>query len=102
MPRSAKIVSVRAPASGARRNVVPVSLADVSQPRRVQRPGLVIEVIAVSVPEAAALLGLGRTHFYRLHRSDPTFPRIAKFGRASRILVADLREWARKQASGTQ
>jgi predicted DNA-binding transcriptional regulator AlpA len=102
MARSAKIVSVRAPASDARRNVVPVSLADVSQPRRVQRPGLVIEVIAVSVPEAAALLGLGRTHFYRLHRIDPTFPRIVKFGRASRILLADLREWAQRQSAGTQ
>ena len=97
MPRSAKISSVSAPASDARRNGIPVSLVDGPQPDRVQRPSLEIEVIAVSVPQAAALLGLGRTHFYRLHRSDPTFPRIVKFGRASRILVADLREWARRQ-----
>ena len=98
MPRSAKIVAVPAPASDARRKGVAISLVDGPQPDRVQRPSLVIEVIAVSIPEAAALLGLGRTHFYRLHRSDPTFPRIVKFGRASRILLADLREWARKQA----
>lgn len=74
----------------------------VSQPHRLQPLGLAIEVIAVSVPDAAALLGLGRTHFYRLHRSDPTFPRIVTFGRASRILLDDLREWARKQAVVTQ
>ena len=66
-------------------------LASISQAHRL-RGDLAVEVIAVSVADAAALLGFGRTHIYRLLRRDPTFPRLVKFGRPSRILVEDLRE----------
>ena len=55
--------------------------------------------ITVTIPQAAALLNIGRTLFYHLARTDPTFPKVLKFGKASRILVEDLQCWARQQAS---
>lgn len=57
-----------------------------------------VEVIAVTVEQAAALIGISRTLFYRLARTDPTFPPIVKVGRASRILVKDLQRWMAAQA----
>lgn len=56
-----------------------------------------IEVLTVSVPRAAALLGISRTLYYKLVRTHPEFPRIIKIGRASRVLVGDLRRWVELQ-----
>jgi predicted DNA-binding transcriptional regulator AlpA len=57
--------------------------------------------LAVSIASAARLLEMSRASVYRIHETDPTFPRIRKFGRrASRLLLADLEKWAQRQAGG--
>ena len=55
------------------------------------------DAIAVTVSRAAQLLSVSRTTIYALARADSTFPTIRKFGRASRILLADLQAWAEAQ-----
>ena len=57
-----------------------------------------IEAITISVPEAARLMSIGRTTFYKLRKIDPHFPRLRKYGRASRVVVDELREWIDKHA----
>lgn len=43
---------------------------------------------------AAAFLGIGATHFWRLRRQDPTFPRPVRLGvRAIGFLRSDLIAW---------
>ena len=48
---------------------------------------------ALSVAEAARLLGVSPSHIYRLMASDHTFPKLRKVGGASRIDPRELREW---------
>ena len=52
--------------------------------------------LAVNMTEAAQLLGVSRPTLYRLAKM-PGFP-IIHLGGCTRILVDDLREWARQQA----
>jgi predicted DNA-binding transcriptional regulator AlpA len=51
--------------------------------------------VMVSVPEACRrILGVGRTKFYDIARSDPTFPKAAQLGgRCARFFVDELRAW---------
>ena len=47
----------------------------------------------LSIPEAACRLGISRSSFYRLHRSEPDFPRLLRLGgavRVSEVEVADF------------
>jgi len=53
----------------------------------------VLKVFGVTVAEAARLLGVSPSHIYRLIASDPTFPKLRKVGRASRLDPQELREW---------
>ena len=53
----------------------------------------VLRVFGVTVAEAARLLGVSPSHVYRLIASDPTFPKLRKVGRASRLDPQELREW---------
>jgi predicted DNA-binding transcriptional regulator AlpA len=52
-----------------------------------------VEVIGVSVDEAARLFGVSRSHIYRLDAKDPTFPDRRYVGGASRYDLRELREW---------
>lgn len=51
-----------------------------------------MEQIAVSIPEAAKLIGIGRTSLYKLFDEGVITPR--KSGRRTLILVEDLRRYA--------
>jgi excisionase family DNA binding protein len=53
----------------------------------------VLKVFGVTIAEAARLLGVSPSHIYRLIASDPTFPKLRKVGRASRLDPQELREW---------
>lgn len=52
--------------------------------------------LAVNMTEAAQLLGVSRPTLYRLAKM-PGFP-VVHLGGCTRVLVDDLREWARQQA----
>lgn len=54
------------------------------------------EPVAVNMTQAAQLLGVSRPTLYRLART-PGFP-VVHLGGCTRVLVDDLREWARQQA----
>ena len=55
-----------------------------------------IEPLAVTMTQAAQLLGVSRPTVYRLAKI-PGFP-VVRLGGCTRVLVDDLREWARQQA----
>ena len=54
------------------------------------------EPVAVNMTQAAQLLGVSRPTLYRLAKL-PGFP-VIHLGGCSRVLVDDLRAWARQQA----
>lgn len=54
------------------------------------------EPVAVNMTQAAQLLGVSRPTVYRLAKM-PGFP-VVHFGGCTRVLVDDLRAWARQQA----
>ena len=54
------------------------------------------EPVAVNMTQAAQLLGVSRPTVYRLAKV-PGFP-VVHLGGCTRVLVDDLREWARQQA----
>ena len=49
------------------------------------------------VGEAARLLGVGRTSFWRLRRDEPDFPKPREFAGAARFKREDLIRWADAQ-----
>lgn len=53
------------------------------------------EPVAVNMTQAAQLLGVSRPTLYRLART-PGFP-VVHLGGCTRVLVDDLRAWARQQ-----
>lgn len=55
-----------------------------------------IEPLAVTMTQAAQLLGVSRPTLYRLART-PGFP-VVHLGGCTRVLVSDLQDWARQQA----
>ena len=55
-----------------------------------------IEPLAVTMTQAAQLLGVSRPTVYRLAKMQG-FP-VVHLGGCTRVLVDDLREWARQQA----
>ena len=55
-----------------------------------------IEPLAVTMTQAAQLLGVSRSTLYRLAKL-PGFP-VIHLGGCTRVLVDDLRAWARQQA----
>lgn len=55
------------------------------------------DVITVSVPEAARMLGIGRNMAYDLVRSG-RLPHL-RFGRSIRVPVEALRSWALRESS---
>lgn len=55
-----------------------------------------IEPLAVTMTQAAQLLGVSRPTLYRLAKL-PGFP-VIHLGGCSRVLADDLRAWARQQA----
>ncbi|WP_286147132.1 helix-turn-helix transcriptional regulator [Neopoerus faecalis] len=54
------------------------------------------EPVAVNMTQAAQLLGVSRPTLYRLAKV-PGFP-VVHLGGCTRVLVDDLRAWARQQA----
>mgnify|MGYP004701057589 FL=1 len=54
------------------------------------------EPVAVNMTQAAQLLGVSRPTVYRLAKV-PDFP-VVHLGGCTRVLVDDLRAWARQQA----
>ncbi len=52
-----------------------------------------IELLLVSLDEAARLLGIGKTTFYQLCSSGRIGPMAIKFGRRSLFRLDELREW---------
>lgn len=57
-----------------------------------------VRPILVSPDEAAALLGVCRTTIYHLTRDGELDP--VRIGRATRYLVTDLEDFARRRADG--
>lgn len=55
-----------------------------------------IEPLAVTMTQAAQLLGVSRPTVYRLAKM-PGFP-VVHLGGCTRVLVDDLREWTRQRA----
>lgn len=55
-----------------------------------------IEPLAVTMTQAAQLLNVSRPTLYRLAKT-PDFP-VVHLGGCTRVLVDDLRAWARQQA----
>ena len=55
-----------------------------------------VNPLAITMTQAAQLLGVSRPTLYRLAKT-PDFP-VIHLGGCTRILVDDLREWARQQA----
>lgn len=55
-----------------------------------------VNPLAITMTQAAQLLGVSRPTLYRLAKT-PGFP-VIHLGGCTRILVDDLREWARQQA----
>ena len=53
-----------------------------------------LEPLAVDAREAAALLGLSRSMFYKMMEAGRIGPRGHRFGKAVRFSVAELRAWA--------
>lgn len=58
------------------------------------------EPVAVNMTQAAQLLGVSRPTLYRLART-PGFP-VVHLGGCTRVLVDDLRAWARQQGRGEE
>ena len=54
-----------------------------------------LEPLAVDARDAAALLGLSRSMFYKMMETGRIGPRGCRFGRALRFSVAELRAWAK-------
>lgn len=54
-----------------------------------------IEPLAVTMTQAAQLLGVSRPTVYRLAKM-PGFP-VVHLGGCTRVLVSDLQDWARQQ-----
>lgn len=54
---------------------------------------LVQEPLLVDARRAAAMLGIGRTHFYAMLSSGGIGPMAHKLGRRSLFSVQELREW---------
>ena len=52
-----------------------------------------LEIILVTVREAAQMLGVCVTTIYELLKTDPTFPRPIYIGRSPRFIKDELREW---------
>lgn len=53
------------------------------------------------ISTAAAFIGCGVSSLYDKAKSDPTFPRLIKFGtRCTRIRAGDLNEWVKSKAGG--
>ncbi|MFC1739613.1 helix-turn-helix domain-containing protein [Planctomycetota bacterium] len=52
-----------------------------------------IERLLVSAEQAAAMLSIGRTHFYSMLSSGTIGPMAHKFGRRSLFSVQELRDW---------
>ena len=59
------------------------------------KPKPLVEPLFLTIPQVAAMLGLGRTKVYDLIRKEglPT----AKFGTAIRVPAKEFREWAAKR-----
>lgn len=55
-----------------------------------------VNPLAITMTQAAQLLGVSRPTLYRLAKT-PGFP-VIHLGGCTRILVDDLRSWARQQA----
>lgn len=55
------------------------------------------EPLAVSMSEAAQLLNVSRPTLYRLSKM-PGFP-VIRLGGCTRVMVDELREWARQQGT---
>jgi excisionase family DNA binding protein len=53
-----------------------------------------LEPLAVDAREAAALLGLSRSMFYKMMEAGRIGPQGRRFGKAVRFSVAELRAWA--------
>ena len=53
----------------------------------------------LTMPTAAAVMGLSEATLYRKAASDPTFPRLVKLGkRCTRIRAGDLTAWIATKA----
>jgi excisionase family DNA binding protein len=69
-------------------------------PSRGARPSQTMEPALVTIAQAAALLGIGRTSVYKRLLAPHGPIRLIKIGTASRILLADLRAWVAQQVEG--
>jgi predicted DNA-binding transcriptional regulator AlpA len=54
---------------------------------------------AVRAKEAASILGIGRSTFFVLMRTEPGFPKGANLGRTRVWLISDLFAWLRKKTN---
>ena len=50
----------------------------------------------LSIDETTQVLRLSRSTLYRLHKSDPNFPKMIKVGRSSRFRLSDLEDYVRQ------
>jgi predicted DNA-binding transcriptional regulator AlpA len=53
----------------------------------------------IALPEVLGIIGCKKSTLYRLLQRDPTFPRMVKIGRATRLHEGALRRWVDEQAN---
>lgn len=54
---------------------------------------------ALSAADGCKALGISKTKWFELRKTDPTFPRPFRIGAAVRYRVADLIDWTNSQAN---
>ena len=55
--------------------------------------------LAVGANDGCKALGISKTKWFELRKTDPTFPRPIRIGAAVRYRVADLIDWTNSQAN---
>ena len=53
----------------------------------------------LSAADGCKALGISKTKWFELRKTDPTFPRPIRIGAAVRYRVADLIDWTNSQAN---
>ncbi len=82
-------------------------LSIIEKPKAKHSPHVIQPIAAADNPDAllklstvSTLAGIGQSTIYLRSRTDPTFPKLRKFGkRCTRIKASDLTAWLKAQVA---